>query len=91
MNIAIEDTLPGLERYRVTAQAIGLIELLGNAKPNDKQVYMAERLIRALNLSWSACTNQRALLQALKLTEKKMHLNIHCDYEKGVAYREQQI
>lgn len=88
MTVIIEDTLPGLERYRVTAQAIGLIELLGNAKPNDKQIYMAERLIQTLNLSWNACTNQRALLQALKLTEKKMHLSIHCDYEKGATYRD---
>lgn len=66
MNTMSRNNTLDLEHYRLTAQAIGLIELLGNMRPDNKQVRMAERLVQALGLLWEACENQRVLLRALK-------------------------
>ena len=54
-----------LERYRITAQAIGLMELLGNMNPNTKQIRIAEKIIVKLALSWKACENISALTRSL--------------------------
>jgi hypothetical protein len=66
MNTENKTHLLDLEPYRLTAQAIGLIELFGNMQPNNGQVRTAERLVHILGLSWEACENQPALLHALK-------------------------
>lgn len=55
----------GLERYRTTAQAIGLMELLGNYRPNVKQLRIVEKIVMKLGLSWEACESTTELLQVL--------------------------
>lgn len=69
MNAINKPSPSDLEQYRITAQAIGLVELLGNAQPNNSQVRMAEKLVSVLGLSWEACANQQALLRALKINK----------------------
>lgn len=59
------DCIPGIERYRITAQAIGLIELLGNERPSRKQLKVAEKIVGKLHLSWQACENVTELMRAL--------------------------
>lgn len=53
------------ERYRITAQAIGLMELLGNEKPNSQQIRLVEKIVLKLHLSWSACENLKELIRTL--------------------------
>lgn len=55
-------------RYRITAQAIGLIELLGNEYPNSKQIRIVERMIQKLQLSWCACEDSEELMRVLSHT-----------------------
>lgn len=56
----------GSEKYRITAQAIGLMELLGNQYPNSKQIRIVEQIVMKLHLSWDACENTRELMQTLR-------------------------
>lgn len=62
----IMSSISGAERYRITAQAIGLIELLGNQRPNSKQIRVVEQIVMKLRLSWEACENTGKLMQTLK-------------------------
>lgn len=59
---------PGLEQEecRLTAQAIGLIELLGNQWPNSKQVRIVEQIVKLLRLSWRACEDPNELVKTLQ-------------------------
>ncbi len=66
MNELSRSNLYELESYRLTAQAIGLVELFGNIEPNNKQVRMAEKLISTLGLSWEACEDISELMRSLK-------------------------
>lgn len=59
-------SISGYERYRVTAQAIGLIELLGNNRPSTRQLQIVENIIRSLRLSWDACESETELLRYFK-------------------------
>lgn len=60
------DKRSGFESYRTTAQAIGLIELLGNPYPDSKQVHIVEKIIRKLHLPWNACEDAEELIHILK-------------------------
>lgn len=55
-----------IERYRMTAQAIGLLKLLGNGYPSTKQVKLAEEIITKLKLTWEACEDADELRQELR-------------------------
>lgn len=59
-------TLRGLEQYRDTALAIGLVELLGNDKPNDSDISIAETIVKRLKLSWDDCRSTSSLKKAIK-------------------------
>jgi hypothetical protein len=53
------------ERYRGTAIAIGLLELLGNAWPEAKHVALAEQIVKQLNLDWDDCLDGRRLIRSM--------------------------
>ena len=67
MRIVNNDSIPGIERYRITAQAIGLVELLGNARPSRKQLKVAEKIVGKLRLSWQACESVTVLMRVLSM------------------------
>lgn len=47
-----------LSRYKHVGIAIGLLELLGNSKPDTRQVALAEKIVKCLNLDWEDCLDE---------------------------------
>lgn len=62
----VVNNLGQLERYKDIALAIGFVELLGNDKPNDKNINIAKVVVKRLGLSWEDCLNFNNLMKAMK-------------------------
>ena len=77
MNTADKKGSLNMARYRITAQAIGLIELLGNDRPSTKQLQIVENIVRKLHLSWQACEDEMELLKTLKC-QRRNNIRLDC-------------